>query len=225
MNRYKRQGWFNESYRHYLAAKGVSTNAPRRYFVQTAFGRAVEGGFKEVGKVRSERDKALLSPLQPARRAVQSELLKRRIATPLTSAEESARRERVKSLERVVQPPLTAATRYKGWQPSYTVEISQRLLNERKELESKLRSLSLQDAKSAAEESRIATREQSLQSAIKELDDKVIQRAQLLKKVSELKPYSRERVDEFLLNNPEYKKLALEDVEKARKLRLAGTKG
>jgi hypothetical protein len=34
MNRYKRQGWFNESYRHYLAAKGIKTT---NHFAKKAF--------------------------------------------------------------------------------------------------------------------------------------------------------------------------------------------
>ena len=35
MNRYKRPGWFGESYRHYLASKGVKTSSsiPNNYFV------------------------------------------------------------------------------------------------------------------------------------------------------------------------------------------------
>jgi hypothetical protein len=34
MNRYKKRGWFNESHRHYLAAKGVKT---KNYFAKKAF--------------------------------------------------------------------------------------------------------------------------------------------------------------------------------------------
>ena len=45
--RSKPVGWMNESYRHYLAAKGIKTKT--RYFAtETAFGRAVEGFQKEL---------------------------------------------------------------------------------------------------------------------------------------------------------------------------------
>jgi len=55
MSRYKKIGWFGESHRHYLAAKGIKT---KKYFVDTAFGRFARdvGVAAHADNLRSKKD-------------------------------------------------------------------------------------------------------------------------------------------------------------------------
>lgn len=92
--KYKRSGWRGESYRHYLAAKGIKTRYDASKFAQ-AFG----GGIQFAQDARAQRIKEDLSAdrqLTPS--LVQTEMLKQEIDRPLSAEEEQALKQQMEGL-------------------------------------------------------------------------------------------------------------------------------
>ena len=86
-----RRGWFQESYRHYLAAKGVSTGRYRA--AKTGGGRLVERLFQDS----AERERAVVASAPDVARA---QLSLRRVQVPVR---EAAKMEEAAAVERLLQ--------------------------------------------------------------------------------------------------------------------------
>jgi len=82
----RKSGWYNDSYRHYLAAKGIST-ARKKYF--SAFGNWIRGTGDELIQEKEKYYKQLPSRDAAILRAQQTVIAAER-ATPLTDVEKRA---------------------------------------------------------------------------------------------------------------------------------------
>lgn len=82
-SKYKKRGWFGDSYRHYLAAKGVKTR-----YDASKFAQLIGGSIRTSQELKDEDMRRDLSSVQYQPYEVQTDMLKREIEVPIDATEE-----------------------------------------------------------------------------------------------------------------------------------------
>jgi hypothetical protein len=197
-NRYKRRGWFGESHRHYLAAKGIKT---RKYFARpvgsnrgpvsvrssTAFGASIEGGLTRLGRVDADirrldaaRRARLLSTDVGGVGAISAERSRALVRDP-SPAERAVVIDRLKQSAKLYEDarPLPRSQLYRIWQPAtHGLNALLRLESARDKFQSKVDDLELKGEASLTPQEfrRIA----DLNSRIEEIESRIVGQKKLL---------------------------------------------
>lgn len=164
MNRYKKRGWFGESHRHYLAAKGIST--AKKYNV-SKFAQAIGGAAQLRQQSAASRRQRLLSPGELQTAETQLELQKSVRNVPLTD-EETDELERRKQEE--LQQAIAQRDVWRVWTPDIGRDFFEELLDAEEEA-LRTRDLLRSQLDAAATDAQRKQLMEDLQSAQNELDE------------------------------------------------------